>query len=1524
MSHFSRNQRKFGVKLVLGIPPRFFRHIITWLVTAFCLSLVMIIAPYPQVLAQTTITVTTTDDELNTDGDCSLREAIQAANTNGAVDGCSAGGAAATIDFASILSGQTINLTLFDTGVDSTEFGPTAFTITATITLVGPTPNGITLARSGASNFRLFRVTSSGNLTLRNVTLRNGMAKGGHGTLDSCFPDCGGAGGGGGAGMGGAIFNEGTVTIENSTLQANQATGGGGGVGGDGGSGNGGGGVGDYGRTIYDATNQSYGGGPNGGIGNTATPTDGGNGGGGGGAGNFVGNGGAGGFGGGGGGAAGTGKLGGNGGFGGGGGGNRAAATTTTGLGGFGGGNSCDSAAGGGAGMGGAIFNRAGTVVITNATLSNNSANGGSGRGCAFAGHGLGGALFNLDGVITIQFSTLSNNSVVSGSGNGPRADGGAIFTKQLTGAARLTLNNTILANTSSNQTDLFNDGGAVEGSQSNIVETNAADANGAPATLLILTNGDPTLAALANNGGPSFTHALLLGSPAIDAAEAVACSSSAVNNRDQRNFARPVDGNDDSIAACDIGAFEFRAVAAIPEVDVKGNGLSIANGDTTPDASDHTDFGTVAVNGGAVVRTFTVQNSGGDLLTGVAATVSGNAAFSLSSTPAVTVSVGSSTTFQVTFAPIVTGTMTATVSIASNDSDENPYTFVIGGAYVNSASTGLLTGSLRDNTKVTNVNLTTEGTTDWALWGTGTNTSLAPVVRKSGGTAISTLTDISRGNALRGLGQFGAFSHTFQWQDGAPTASASNVFAGLQHNNGPGGASGLTEGFSFTVPADTTTRRVRIYSSHHKSIGQVTARLSDHSAADFVAQASVNGENTSAVIELVYRAASAGQTLTVEWININEPDSFSNVGIFAVTLATVAPEINVQGNGLTVASGDTTPSSSDHTDFGAVNANSGTVVRTFTLQNSGDAALTGVAATVSGHPAFSLSSTPAVTVSAESSTTFQVTFAPTTTGVVTATVSIASNDSDENPYTFAIQGSGVNQYSVTAVTSGAGSGSISLDPVGGLYSAGTVVTATATADDGSTFGGWSGDCSGVGICLLTMDAAKAVTATFTLSPVACPLVVTSSNDSGAGTLRQAIADAGASCNQIVFDAGLTNQTIRLATNLVIAKNLTIDGSGRKVTISGDTNNDGTGDVAVFTINSGVVTLSHLTIADGFGSDGLGGGVSIGNAQVLIRNSTIRHNVSANGNTLSTGGGIYNTGVLTLTNSTVSGNQAANLVGLGGGIHTSIGSTATIQYSTITGNSSANDGVGGGIHVAGGHVILFASIVSGNSAATGPEIAVNQSGVLVVDGDNVLGVNGSVGLDGATSGATDRVPAGALATVINPTLADNGGDSMTHALVITGPAYNAIPTNTRGCGTTITVDQRTASRPAGNGCDAGAVESTPPANNPPTAQNDSVTVKENSVNNSINVLSNDSTAPDSGERLTIVSVGAPNAGGSVKINGALLTYSPAPDFTGNEVFTYTVSDGSGGQATATVTVMVVPVNETAPLAQRAFLPLVLK
>jgi Divergent InlB B-repeat domain len=87
--------------------------------------------------------------------------------------------------------------------------------------------------------------------------------------------------------------------------------------------------------------------------------------------------------------------------------------------------------------------------------------------------------------------------------------------------------------------------------------------------------------------------------------------------------------------------------------------------------------------------------------------------------------------------------------------------------------------------------------------------------------------------------------------------------------------------------------------------------------------------------------------------------------------------------------------------------------------------------------------------------------------------------------------------HTLTVTKAGAGSGSVSSSPAGidcgatcsASFAQGTVVTLTATAAAGSTFTGWSGDCTGTGTCIVTMDQDRAVTATFNLAGVvACTL----------------------------------------------------------------------------------------------------------------------------------------------------------------------------------------------------------------------------------------------------------------------------------------------------------------------------------------------------------------------------------------------------------------------------------------------------
>ncbi|MGE0277957.1 MAG: beta strand repeat-containing protein, partial [Nitrospiraceae bacterium] len=100
------------------------------------------------------------------------------------------------------------------------------------------------------------------------------------------------------------------------------------------------------------------------------------------------------------------------------------------------------------------------------------------------------------------------------------------------------------------------------------------------------------------------------------------------------------------------------------------------------------------------------------------------------------------------------------------------------------------------------------------------------------------------------------------------------------------------------------------------------------------------------------------------------------------------------------------------------------------------------------------------------------------------------------------------------------------------------------------------------------------------------------------------------------------------------------------------------------------------------------------------------------------------------------------------------------------------------------------------------------------------------------------------------------------------------------------------------------------ANTPPTAVNDALSVRVNSSGNVLNVLANDSD-PDVNDTLTITTVGAASAGGTVSNNGTSIGYTPATGYSGAETFSYTITDGKV-TATASVTINVTASN-TAPL-----------
>jgi len=171
---------------------------------------------------------------------------------------------------------------------------------------------------------------------------------------------------------------------------------------------------------------------------------------------------------------------------------------------------------------GGGIYNdRTGFLTVTNSTISGNRAYGRS-------PFGSGGGIYNDSvGIVDITNSTISGNLAFDAGGI---SNAGPVFLK-----------NTIVANQVSGADCL-----SVISSTLNNLDSDGSCGVGA------LSNVAPLLGSLANNGGSTKTHALLPGSPAIDAGDAFTCGSSPVNGFDQRAIHRPQG------AGCDIGAFEL------------------------------------------------------------------------------------------------------------------------------------------------------------------------------------------------------------------------------------------------------------------------------------------------------------------------------------------------------------------------------------------------------------------------------------------------------------------------------------------------------------------------------------------------------------------------------------------------------------------------------------------------------------------------------------------------------------------------------------------------------------------------------------------------------------------------------------------------------------------------------------------------------------------------------------------------------------------------------------------------------
>ena len=193
------------------------------------------------------------------------------------------------------------------------------------------------------------------------------------------------------------------------------------------------------------------------------------------------------------------------------------------------------------------MFSQQGTISATNLTVSGNS-----------AANNYGGIyITGPDTCLFLKNGTIANNSRTNTAGSG--------FNGLMTGNnAAASYVNTILAGNQENNCSSFQPQLSLGHNLADDYTCGLTQSGDQPGV-------DPLLGLLADNGGPVATHALLPGSPAIDAGDDAQCPAS-----DARGIPRPYDGDGNALAVCDIGAVEAQHQLSIAS-------STVLEGDSSP-----------------------------------------------------------------------------------------------------------------------------------------------------------------------------------------------------------------------------------------------------------------------------------------------------------------------------------------------------------------------------------------------------------------------------------------------------------------------------------------------------------------------------------------------------------------------------------------------------------------------------------------------------------------------------------------------------------------------------------------------------------------------------------------------------------------------------------------------------------------------------------------------------------------------------------------------------------------------------
>lgn len=452
----------------------------------------------------------------------------------------------------------------------------------------------------------------------------------------------------------------------------------------------------------------------------------------------------------------------------------------------------------------------------------------------------------------------------------------------------------------------------------------------------------------------------------------------------------------------CIYGEGTALGTAAGPEFDLRGNGKLIVTGDTTPSALDGTDFGSVTTHGSGVDQIFTITNSGSaplQLTGNPIVTVTGRHArdFVVTSQPVSPIPAGGGGKFTVHFSPLNQGLRVANISVANNDTLENPYQFAVQGA-------GFISG--RES-----------------IW----PATLAGKDIDFDGTAYD-LGTIFQSSVPGTIAQLRVYS--VAGESGDHTASiwrnSDQTVIGGPYTWNYGGANGW---ITFDVPgvnidADTLyTVSISTGTSPHRDYPNV---------AGGAANPGGNGQHLSYPAKAGVFSTSPPPPETLPTGSFNGGNYLRDIVFVPAGSVVNFPAMSVVGNAALITNGITSPSSANGTDFGHAVVGGNGANATFTITNTGVGVLSLTATPaveIDGPQAadFSVIAQPSFSIPAGGVSAFTIQFAPAGAGTRSATVSIENDSDASNPYVFAIAGTGDVALRITAVTTDLNAGNITL-----------------------------------------------------------------------------------------------------------------------------------------------------------------------------------------------------------------------------------------------------------------------------------------------------------------------------------------------------------------------------------------------------------------------------------------------------------------------------------------------------------------